>query len=216
MKILSLEEAIWHLQREKVIAYPTETFYAIGGLALSPAASTAVFSAKQRPGNQPLPVIIGQVEQLPLLAKNISNAEFTLATQFWPAPLSILFKAGPLLPEELLCNSAEVAIRQTPHFVAAEICRLAGPLSGSSANLSGEAPVAGPEQLSHKLLEGIAGVVGPCSQFTTQPSSQTALRPAGDKPSTLVRVVGDGLLELIRPGAVSAEELKKKGWQLAS
>ena len=66
MKILNVEEALQQLQMEKIIAYPTETFYAVGGLALSPKASKAVFTAKQRAGMHPLPLIIGQAAQLPL------------------------------------------------------------------------------------------------------------------------------------------------------
>lgn len=202
MKTLSLEEAIQQLQKEMPIAYPTETFYAIGGLALSPKAANAVFASKQRPATQPLPVIIGQIEQLPLLAKNIPDAELALAELFWPGPLSILFKAGAILPKELLCNSPEVAIRQTSHAGAAELCKLAGPLSSSSANLSGEPAVAEPEQLSPKLLENIAGVISLPPQ------------PAGGKASTLVRALEPGLVELIRPGAISPKELQKKGWDL--
>lgn len=53
MKILNVEEALQQLQMEKIIAYPTETFYAVGGLALSPKASKAVFTAKQRDGMHP-------------------------------------------------------------------------------------------------------------------------------------------------------------------
>ena len=201
--ILNLEQSVAALQREQIIAYPTETLYAIGGLALSPAASLSVFAAKGRPGSQPLPVIIGLIEQLPLLAVNISDAELELAGKFWPGPLSILFKAGPLVPPELLCGSPEVAIRQTPHQGAAALCRLAGPLSSSSANLSGESAACDPALLAPGLVSGLAGIAA------------LPPRPVGGLPSTLVRVLEPGLLQVVRHGAIGVEQLSGAGWNIA-
>lgn len=202
MKVLNMEEAVQQLQMEKIIAYPTETFYAVGGLALSPKACKDVFTAKQREGASPLPVIIGPPEQLPLLTKNISNAELDLIIKFWPGPLSVLFKAGPLLPAELLCNSPEVAIRQTPHNGAAELCRLAGPLSASSANLSGEPPITDPYNLAGELKKNIAGV------------ADIHPMPLGGKPSTLVRVLEHQMLQVLRFGAITKEDFEKEGWEV--
>ena len=202
MKILNVEEALQQLQMEKIIAYPTETFYAVGGLALSPKASKAVFTAKQRDGMHPLPIIIGQAEQLPLLTKNISNAALDLIAKFWPGPLSVLFQAGPLLPAELLCNSPEAAIRHTPHNGAAELCGLAGPLSASSANLSGEPPVTDHYNLSGGLRSNLAGVAD------LHPA------PLGGKPSTLVRVLEHQMLQILRPWAITKEDLEKEGWEV--
>ncbi len=202
---ISLEQAVAALTREKIIAYPTETFYAVGGMALSPQTATAVFTAKNRPASQPLPVIIGELEQLPLLAEQISDAELKLARRFWPGPLSILFRAGPLVPAELLCGSKEIAVRLSPHPVAAELSRLVGPLSCSSANISGAPAVVDPSLLEPDLTSRLAGVL--------------ALPPApgGGLPSTLVRLGADGGLQILREGAVSAARLlDETGFQAAA
>ena len=204
LNALSLEQAYVALIQEKIIAYPTETFYAIGGLALSTGASAAVFTAKKRPAANPLPVIIGELEQLPLLAQDISDAELALAEKFWPGPLSILFRAGPLLPTELLCGSGEIAVRLTPHPGAAELSRLTGPLSASSANISGSPAIVDPEQLETELIPHLAGALN------------LPPNPEGGLPSTLVRVKEGRVLQIVRPGATSAARLTEAGWQITA
>ena len=201
---LSLEQAVAALIQEKIIAYPTETFYAVGGLALSPSAAEAVFTAKKRPDSQPLPIIIGEIEQLPLLASTISDAAFCLAQTFWPGPLSILFPAGPLLPRELLCASREIAVRLTPHPAAAELSRRAGPLSASSANISGSPAITDPALLEPELFSHLSGAV------ILPP------KPGGGLPSTLVRVLDNQELQIIRNGALDAARLTAAGWRIVS
>ena len=201
---LSFEQALCHLEGGKIIAYPTETFYAAGGLALSEEAAIAVFNAKGRGTNSPLPIIIAGINQLPLLAKNISNAQLNLAKKFWPGPLSILFEAGTLVPTALHCNSGQIAIRQTPHPGAMKLCEACGPLSASSANLSGEPAVKIPEQLSPELLEHLAGVIA------------LPPEPAGGLPSTLVQILDDNSLKILRLGAIGVEKLTAAGWEISS
>ena len=204
MTNLSFEQALCHLEGGKIIAYPTETFYAVGGLALSEEAAIAVFNAKGRGTNSPLPIIIAGIHQLPLLAKNISEAQLSLAKKFWPGPLSILFEAGTLVPQALHCNTGQIAIRQTPHTGAMKLCEACGPLSASSANLSGEPAVKTPEQLSPALLEHLAGVVA------------LPPEPAGGLASTLVQVLSDNSLKILRIGAIGLEKLSAAGWEISS
>lgn len=204
MTSLSFEQALCYLEEEKIIAYPTETFYALGGLALSEKACTAVFSAKGRGADSPLPVIISNLNQLPLLAQNISDAQLGLAKKFWPGPLSIIFQAGTLVPKALHCNTGQIAIRQTPHPGAIKLCEACGPLSASSANLSGEPAVKAPQNLSCTLLKHLAGVIA------------LPPEPAGGLPSTLVQVLEDNSLNILRLGAIGPEKLIAAGWKINS
>ncbi len=201
---LSFEQALCQLEGGKIIAYPTETLYAVGGLALSQAASLAVFKAKGRGINAPLPVIIAGLNQLPLLAQNVSPAQLKLAQQFWPGPLSILFEAGNIVPTALHCNTGQIAIRQTPHAGAIKLCEACGPLSASSANLSGEPAVKVPENLSPTLMEHLSGIIA------------LPPEPGGGLPSTLVQVLADNSLKILRAGAISGEKLAAGGWKISA
>lgn len=232
MILLDFDKACQCLQQGKVIIYPTETFYAAGGLALDPQSSKAVFAAKSREGQKPLPVIISGLTQLPLLTSYVSPAELELAKQFWPGPLTILFEAGGLTPNELICNTKKVAIRQTSHPVAAKLCEVCGPLSSSSANLSGTPPATRLTQIAEELLEKSSGVL------------DLPPLPPGGEPSTLVQVLplpqadakkhsnqkrsGEeeaqslaelemkhACLRILRPGAISRETLAQAGWVIA-
>lgn len=202
MKLINFNQAVNALEQGEIIAYPTETFYAIGGLALSPNASKLVFKAKSRQQSSPLPVIIGDLNQLPLLAIDITESALDLAKQFWPGPLSILFKTGPLVPAELSCNTVEVAVRQTPHAGAVSLCMACGPLSASSANLSGEPAVIEPNLFSPALTEHLAGII------------ELLPKPAGGLPSTLIKILEDNSLQILRQGAISEHALIAAGWRI--
>ena len=189
------------LRLGQVVIYPTETFYAVGGLAFDPKAAGAVFKLKNRPAGHPLPVIIGSMDQLTMLARP-DPAHIKLARQFWPGSLSILFQVNPDgdLPPELTDSRGLVAIRLTPHPLAARLCLAAGgPLSASSANISGRPPVTNPDLLDAELRSAAAGVL------TGQPA------PQGGLPSTLVEI-DEGRIRILRPGRVSAQDLQKAGW----
>ncbi len=203
MHILNFIEACNCLRQGNIILYPTETFYAVGGMALNPESTIKVFNAKDRAPQKPLPIIIADITQLPLLTKKISEAEYKLAEQFWPGPLSILFKAGPLLPQNLTCGHEYIAIRQTSHHGAAMLCNSCGPLSASSANLSGKPAAKSPEQLDKELIGKTEGI------FRYLPN------PAGGLPSTLVQVLPDLKLKIVRPGAITIHELAAAGWEIA-
>lgn len=236
MILLDFDQACQCLQQGKIIIYPTETFYAAGGLALDAGASRAVFAAKSREGQKPLPVIVSSLTQLPLLTKYVSPAELKLIAQFWPGPLTILFEVGNLTPDELTCKTRKVAIRQTSHPIAARLCEVCGPLSSSSANLSNNPAARELSQIAEELLKKSSGVLNlPPLPPGGEPSTLVQilpLRPVGCKKNSNPAAIGeeekqaevaeaaklemeDACLRILRPGAVSRQALAKAGWTIA-
>lgn len=123
----------------KVGILPTRCLYGLGTNALNPTAIERIFSIKQRALQKPLPILIARVEQLELLATDISPLAHGLMQRFWPGKVTFLLKARPGLPPGLVGPENKVGIRLAAHPVAAALAARAGvPLTGTSANISNQ------------------------------------------------------------------------------
>ncbi len=117
-----------------------------------------------------------------------------LADRFWPGPLTLVVEAIPGLPPEI-AGSGTVGVRVPGNEAARRLSRLAGgPITSTSANLSGGAPVSRPGNLAPAVAAAL-----------------DALLDGGDtpggSPSTVVAVAG-ARLELLRAGAVRWEAVE--------
>ncbi len=196
----SISEAVTALKQGEVICYPTETFYAVGCNALDPLAVESVYKVKKRSDSMPLPVLIGSMEQLPLVTEISSELVMALANRFWPGSLSILVTASDRISPVLTGETGRVAVRVTPHPVAQRLCLEAGvPLVSTSANMSGRPAVVAVSELDSELTDNVAGVVN------LDPA------PAGGLASTLIEIVGPRAVSIVRNGAVSEIELRTSG-----
>jgi L-threonylcarbamoyladenylate synthase len=96
-----LQEAVCVLQQGGVVAYPTDTVYGLAVDATNVAAIARLFTAKQRPGDKAIPLIIGDRSQLSQVAATILPGAERLMQAFWPGPLTLLFEPQSGLPAEL-------------------------------------------------------------------------------------------------------------------
>ncbi|MEK9913061.1 MAG: L-threonylcarbamoyladenylate synthase, partial [Flavobacteriaceae bacterium] len=90
MKLVSIEEAVDFLKRDKVVAIPTETVYGLAANAFSETAVSQVFKTKGRPSYNPLIVHIADYERLTDLVSSFPENAKILADKFWPGPLTLL------------------------------------------------------------------------------------------------------------------------------
>lgn len=201
---LSIPEAVQALQSGKVIIYPTETFYALGGDAFNAKAVASVYRIKERSAHFPLPLIIPEMEAVKRLAQHIPQTAARLMTIFWPGPLTLLLPARKDLPSFVLSGSEYVAVRQSSHSIAGKLAKESGCiLTASSANISGFPPVWHHENLSERLVGACDGVV------TEEPF------PKGGAPSTIVRIEyahGREKVCIRRAGAISKSDLEGAGF----
>jgi len=182
------EQALAVLRAGGLLIYPTDTFYALGGLASSPEAALRVREAKGRPGGKALPLIVGDLEQAKGLAAIWPPAAERLARRFWPGPLSLVVPARPGLPEPLLGGASSLAVRVPGRGLPRRLALGAGPLISTSANRSGEpAPVT--------CREAVASV-GSFVDLALDGG------PGKDLPSTLVDLTGPEP-RLLRAGVVA-------------
>jgi L-threonylcarbamoyladenylate synthase len=137
----AVAEAVKILKAGGIIAYPTESFYAIGAMALNEKAVKKIFDLKNRPHGKPLPLIVDDIQTLLAAAKEIPDHAKDLMKKFWPGPLTIIFEARKEVPVLITGESRKVAVRIPGESVALQIAKvIKAPVTATSANLSSMPP----------------------------------------------------------------------------
>lgn len=155
-----------------LIAYPTETVYGLGVDPFNRQALSRLFAAKGRDAEKALIVLIRGPQDLPVLTTEIPSIAQSLIDAFWPGPLTLIFKAHPKLPKELLGGRDTIALRHSSATIAQSLVEtLQGPLTSTSANRSGSPPaqsaIEADAQLGNHLDIILDGGPSPQSQPST-------------------------------------------------
>lgn len=90
------------LLKDGDMAYPTETFYGLGALALSEKAIQKIYRLKKRGRGKPLSVVICDFGMAEDIAAALPPLFRALSREFWPGPLTLVVKAKPLFPPSML------------------------------------------------------------------------------------------------------------------
>ena len=193
-RLIELEEAVRSLNSGGVVVFPTDTLYGLGADVFSLAALQRIFSIKVRRADLALPVLVAGLDQVEAVAQPMSAQAQRLAERFWPGPLTLVMRRSPDLPGLVTGGADTVAVRMPGHPVPLELARRLGrPITGTSANRSGQ-----PDLLDLSALENQLGNL-------VDHIIQTGPVPAGTA-STIVNVTGD-TPQLLRGGAISLEEI---------
>jgi L-threonylcarbamoyladenylate synthase len=133
-----LAEAVRILCEGGVIAFPTETFYGLGADARNESAVEKIYRIKGRNFRNPLSIIVASERDVIPLVEEIPEPAQILMKTFWPGPLTLVFKASPSVLPRLTADTGKIGIRVSSHPVAMLLAAgIAGPLTATSANLSG-------------------------------------------------------------------------------
>lgn len=194
-------DAVSALKRGCIIAYATETFYALGVRFDARDSLQRLYELKKRPLEKAIPLIIGQRELLADIVqdgwlKNMSSRAWLLMDRFWPGPLTLLFPAGKGLSEYLTADTGAVAARIPGESFALQLARRSEfPITATSANLSGMQPADNAEDVIRYFNGSIDLVIdnGPAP---------------GGLPSTIADVSGSEI-KVIREGAITRGEIEK-------
>jgi L-threonylcarbamoyladenylate synthase len=133
---LSLKRALEVLGKGGLVAFPTDTVYGVGALAFDRKAVESIYTAKDRPAEKAIPILIGDVKDLGKVCPGLPELALKLAGRFWPGPLTLVVPKHPEL-SEAVSASGTVGVRMPDHPVARALLRLAGPMAVTSANISG-------------------------------------------------------------------------------
>ena len=89
-------KAVRLLEEGGVVAFPTDTLYGLGADVFSLPALRRVFAIKGRPEDLALPVLLGNWEQLEMVAQHLSDKALELARRFWPGNLTLVVPKAPI------------------------------------------------------------------------------------------------------------------------
>jgi L-threonylcarbamoyladenylate synthase len=190
-----VEAASALLARGELVALPTETVYGLAADATNAIAVAGVFAAKGRPAHNPLIIHVADLAQAETLAR-FDDVSRSLATAFWPGPLTLVLDIAPDCPIAELARPGgqTLAVRVPAHpLFQAVLKHLGRPLAAPSANPSGGLSPTNADHVQAGLEGRIAAVLdgGPC--------------PVGLE-STVVRVT-DGIAHILRPGGLTRDRI---------
>jgi L-threonylcarbamoyladenylate synthase len=141
-----------------LVVYPTETVYGLGGDALDPVAVERVFELKGRDRGNPLSLGVASVDAA---LRHTRPSEFALAfaRAFLPGPVTVIVERGADVPDALTAGSDRVGIRVPDQPVARALLRETGPLTATSANVSGTGSVTRVADLDERIRDGVAAII---------------------------------------------------------
>jgi len=198
-----LANAATALGEGSLVAFPTETVYGLGADANNAEAVARIYEVKGRPKNHPLIVHIASIDGISDWAQDIPDYAIALAREFWPGPMTLIFKRSDLAEDFITGGQETVGVRVPDHVVALALLNefskiggkgLAAPSANRFGHVSPTTAAAVREELSNFLspedliLDGGPSIVGVESTII-------------DCTSTAPRI--------LRPGAVTIEMIEE-------
>lgn len=190
-----LDDVVRKLEDGEIIVFPTETVYGIGGNALDGEVAKKIYAAKGRPSDNPLIVHVSDLVMLEKCVSNISEIERKLINDFMPGPFTLILNKANDIPMEVTANLDTVAIRMPSNQIANKIIeKLNKPIAAPSANISGKPSGTNIDDIKEELGERVYALID-------GGNTDIGLE------STVVKVI-DGVPTILRPGAITADDIK--------
>ena len=199
----ALAQAALKLKAGSLVAFPTETVYGLGADANNAEAVARIYEVKGRPENHPLIVHIASIDGISDWAQDIPDYAIALAREYWPGPMTLIFKRSDLAADFITGGQETVGVRVPDHTVALALLNefskiggkgIAAPSANRFGHVSPTTAAAVREELSNFLhpedliLDGGPSIVGVESTII-------------DCTSTAPRI--------LRPGAITIEMIEE-------
>lgn len=183
------------ISRGGVIAFRTDTFYGLGADPFNRDAVRKITQLKGREEQNPILIVISGSDQIRRLIAEPTADFNTLASLFWPGPLTLIGRAAAEVPEEITAGTGTVGVRlPDDDNVRALVRACGGVLTATSANPAGKAPAKTAQEVSDYFGEVLELMVdgGPART---------------DLPSTVVDA-SDTEPKLVREGVIAWAEIQ--------
>jgi L-threonylcarbamoyladenylate synthase len=198
-----IKKAARALKSGHLVAFPTETVYGLGGDATNQSAVERIFQVKSRPRDHPLIVHISSIEQAAYWVAEFPSYALTLAEQFWPGPMTLIFKRSEIAKDFLTGEQEFVGLRIPSNLIALDLLSefekmggmgVAAPSANKFGAVSPTTALAVKEELGNSLcaqdiiLNGGASLIG--------------------IESTIIKLE-EGKSVILRPGAITEQMINK-------
>ncbi|MGQ4872637.1 MAG: L-threonylcarbamoyladenylate synthase [Promethearchaeia archaeon] len=184
----------------KLIAFPTNSVYGIGGNPFDKNLINRIYEIKYRDRDKGFLLLVADLEEAKKIAEFNKEAEI-LAKKYWPGQLTLILKQKPenKFPPELTANQQTIGLRVPENKIILTILRYLktrgsfGGIIGTSANFSGEPPATDAEEISKNFF-------GLIDLIIDGGESKSKI------PTTIVDCTGKEL-RFLREGKISKEEI---------
>lgn len=192
-----IQEAAEEIKSGNLVLFPTETVYGIGANALDEKAVKKIFEAKGRAQDNPLIVHVSNIKMVEYIVESIGEFERKLIENFWPGPLTIIFKRKNenVIPNVVTANLDTVGIRMPSNVIANKLIEKSGvPIAAPSANVSGKPSGTKVEDIIEELDGKVSYILD--GGFTDIGLESTVIK------------VENGKIDILRPGKITKEQLE--------
>ena len=181
-----------------LVAFPTETVYGLGADASNAAAVARIYSVKGRPADHPLIVHVSSMHRMGDWAEEIPGYAIALARDYWPGPMTLVFKRSNVAQDFITGGQDSVAVRVPDHVVALALLQafekaggrgVAAPSANRFGHVSPTSAQAVADELSEYLADGDQIIDGGACTVGVE--------------STIIDCTGDAP-RILRPGAITA------------
>ncbi len=182
------------MERGDIVSFPTTCLYGLGVDALNPAAVRRIFDIKGRPRSKPILVLIKDSASLEPLVTSIPACAIPVMNKFWPGNVTLVFNARKQVPADLTAGTGKIGIRMPAHKVAQALSgAVENPITGTSANFSGEKGYSQLSDFNAKIIQSLALVLdaGPLRGGTVSTIVDVTINPP----------------KILREGKISAEDI---------
>jgi L-threonylcarbamoyladenylate synthase len=177
------------LREGALVALPTDTVYGLCVLAGDDAAVERLYRVKGREATHALPLFVGSLEQARQIGEMNEAAE-ALATRFWPGALTLVVRMQPEFVTRAAASGETVGLRVPDSALLRELALELGPITGTSANLSGSEECRSGEDVRAQLGDAVDLIVDSAVATESAPSTVVDCTHAGS-----VRVLRDGAID---------------------
>ena len=199
----ALSLAAAQLKAGALVAFPTETVYGLGADANNEAAVSRIYQVKGRPADHPLIVHIGSAQGISDWALDIPDYAIALARNFWPGPMTLIFKHSTLAKDFITGGQETIGLRVPDHTVALALLNefskqggkgIAAPSANRFGHVSPTMASAVKEELAEYLLPEDLILDGGPSQVGVE--------------STIIDCT-QSAPRILRPGAITIEMIEE-------
>jgi L-threonylcarbamoyladenylate synthase len=156
MQTAFIDEAAAVISRGGVVILPTSGLYGLCGNALNQKTVRRIFSIKNRAREKPLLVLISHRGMMSTIVAAETALANELMDHFWPGKLTLIMQGRKDLPRGLCSDTGKVGVRLVAHPVAAAVVQaVGGPITGTSANLSGAGGCAAIHAVDPKVVQSV-------------------------------------------------------------
>ena len=199
----ALQLAATTLLHGNLVAFPTETVYGLGADALNKQAVARIYETKGRPSDHPLIVHLHSMQVMGQWVEDVPEFAIALARDFWPGPMTLIFKRSTLAQDFITGGQDTVGIRIPNHVVALSLLEAFHNLGGRgvaapSANRFGHVSPTTAQAVSDELSEYLKAE----DQILDGGACAVGVE------STIIDCTGNAP-RILRPGGITVEMIKE-------